>query len=231
MPDLSACNLYIDCVKHQIQTEDLIRFLVKEDENGCPALNIVTNSGGVPAGLATEITLQAVLSALNQNQDWEPRLVVDTGNSDQVVVQIIEYDQGTGVYTYIYKDVNGAPYVPVGPIEYINPDALLSLINAQLVSLNAKDFATEATLSSVDSKISDGVVYSNIDISGVASTVIGANTVKSVELIVIEGIVTLGNIAFPEGTWPINAKMQGLITNALDFNASASNEAYLQTLS
>ena len=231
MPDFSACSLYIDCTNNsEMSVDQLFVALVKEDDNGCPALNIVTDAGGAPAGIATEVTLQAVLTAVNQHQDWEPRLVIDQGNGDQVVCQIIEYDEQTTTYSYIYKDVNGAPYVPTGPIKYINPEALLTLIQAELVALNTNDFATELTLDAIKDDIELGVAYSNSDISGVASTIIAANTVKSVELIVIEGVVTLDNIAFPVGTFPINAKMQGKITNALDFDASGSLEAYLQIL-
>ena len=67
--DLEPCNLYIDCTNAQIQTEDLFRFLVKVDENGCPAINVVTQGGDGPVGLATEATLQQVLNVLQEIDD------------------------------------------------------------------------------------------------------------------------------------------------------------------
>jgi hypothetical protein len=71
---------------------------------------------GPPGSLATEATLVSVLNAIvASDQDIEILLVRDTGNGDQVVQQITNYETGTPVVTY--KDVNGAVYVPVGPLE------------------------------------------------------------------------------------------------------------------
>jgi hypothetical protein len=76
-----------------------------------------------PGGLATETTLVSVLNAIvAADQDIEILLVRDTGNGDQVVQQITNYETGTPVVTY--KDVNGNVYVPVGPLEYLDPSAV-----------------------------------------------------------------------------------------------------------
>jgi hypothetical protein len=84
--------------------------------------------------LATEATLVSVLNAIiASDQDIEILLVRDTGNSDEVVQQITNYETGTPVVTY--KDVNGVAYVPVGPLEYLDPSAVLNLILAEITAI------------------------------------------------------------------------------------------------
>lgn len=119
---------------------------------------LYTISGGVaPAGgLATEATLISVLNAIvASDQDIEILLVRDTGNSDEVVQQITDYT--TGVPTVTYKDVNGAAYVPVGPLEYLDPSGVLNLMLAEILAqgltLDAIDANTdgiEALLTAID---------------------------------------------------------------------------------
>jgi hypothetical protein len=88
------------------------------------------------AGLATESTLISVLNAIvASDQDIEILLVRDTGNADQVVQQITDYQTGVPVVTY--KDVNGNPYVPVGPLEYIDPSGILNLMLTELINIDA----------------------------------------------------------------------------------------------
>jgi CII-binding regulator of phage lambda lysogenization HflD len=106
-----------------------------------------------PGGLATEATLNTLLNNLIASQDVEILLVRDTGNGDQVVQQIREYDEGTGVWNTRYEDVNGAAYVVVGPLVYIDPSGVLNLILTELQSLNLVDFATETTLAALSAKL------------------------------------------------------------------------------
>jgi len=234
MPDISTCGLYLDCTNDQMSAEQLFRILVKADTNGCPAINVVTQGAGggeIPAGIATETTLQAVLTALNQQQDFEPKLIIDQGNGDQVACQIIEFDEQTVTYNYIYKDVNGNPYVPVGPIKYINPEALLSLIQTELVALNAKDFATETTLAAIEAHFEPDVDITKVTISGAASTVVPGSTYYSVQLIVKSGSVTEGGIVYGPGVYTDTAPLKGTIATAYNFDASAAGtEAYLKLM-
>jgi len=125
--------------------------------------DLLASSGGPqpPGGWATESTLNSVLNSILATQDIEILLVRDTGNSDQVVQQIREYDQGTGTWITRYEDVSGAAYVPVGPLEYLDPSAVLNLMLSELLALNAggpllteatfaaEDFATELTLAGI----------------------------------------------------------------------------------
>jgi len=84
------------------------------------------------SGLAQEATLISVLNAIiTTQQDIEILLVRDTGNSDVVLQQITDYSGGAPVVTY--KDVNGNVVVPVGPLEYLDPAAVLNLILTELL--------------------------------------------------------------------------------------------------
>jgi hypothetical protein len=104
-------------------------------------------------------------------------LVRDKGNGDQIVQQIREYDETSQTWSTTYSDISGAAYTPVGPLEYLDPSAVLNLIltelldqgltlddielntddvatqttlQALLTAFNAEDFATEATLAVVE---------------------------------------------------------------------------------
>lgn len=80
--------------------------------------------------------LISILNAIvASDQDIEVLLVRDTGADDVVVQQIIDYTTGTPVYSY--KDVDGNAYVPVGPLEYLDPSAVLNLILTQVTALNS----------------------------------------------------------------------------------------------
>jgi hypothetical protein len=105
--------------------------------------DLVAASGG-PAG-ATEATLLSVLNAIvASDQDIEILLVRDTGDSDKVLQQITNYETGTPVV--IYKDVNGNVVVPVGPLEYLDPSAVLQLILADTTALATPSTSVATTL-------------------------------------------------------------------------------------
>ena len=112
---------------------------------------LYTISGGVsPAGgLATEATLISVLNAIvASDQDIEILLVRDTGNSDEVVQQITDYT--TGIPTVTYKDVNGAAYIPVGPLEYLDPSAVLNLMLSEMLDQGLTLDSVETLLTTID---------------------------------------------------------------------------------
>jgi len=106
---------------------------------------INTAVGGGGGGLATEATLISVLNAIiSTQQDVEILLVRDTGNGDLVVQQITDYSGGAPVVTY--KDVNGVVYVPVGPLEYLDPSAIQNLILVELITMATPVTAVSTTL-------------------------------------------------------------------------------------
>jgi hypothetical protein len=121
--------------------------------------------------------LTSILNATVAHQDMEILLVRDKGNGDQIVQQIREYDETSQTWSTTYSDISGAAYTPVGPLEYLDPSAVLNLIltelldqgltlddielntddvatqttlQALLTAFNAEDFATEATLAVVE---------------------------------------------------------------------------------
>jgi len=121
--------------------------------------------------------LTSILNATVAHQDMEILLVRDTGNGDQIVQQIREYDETSQTWSTTYSDISGAAYTPVGPLEYLDASAVLNLILAELIdqgltlddielntddvatqttlqalltAFNAEDFATEATLAVVE---------------------------------------------------------------------------------
>lgn len=116
----------------------------------------------VLATLATESTLVSVLNAIiAADQDLEILLVRDNGNGGIVVQQITNWE--TGVPVVSYRDVNGNPYIPVGPLEYLDPSAVLNLILTEILaqgitldsilldttSIASEDFATQTTLAAL----------------------------------------------------------------------------------
>jgi len=104
--------------------------------------------------------LTSLLNAIRDHQDMEILLIRDTGNADIIVQQIREYDETLQTWSTYYQDISGAPYVPVGPLEYLDASAVLALILAELLdqgltldsvltnttSIAAEDFATQTTL-------------------------------------------------------------------------------------
>lgn len=134
----------------------------------------ITTATGPTTGLATEATALNILNAIvASGQDVEVLLVRDTGDSDKVLQQITDYINNTTVY----KDVNGNIVVPVGPLEYLDPSAVLNLILTQLQVLNAggqllteatftaEDFATESTLGVVNTSLS--TINTNVQLGNV----------------------------------------------------------------
>lgn len=89
-----------------------------------------TSGGG---GSATEATLISLLAATVAGQDMEILLVRDIGNANQVVQQIREYDETTLTWSTSYQNVLGAVYVPVGPLVYLDPSAVLNLLLSELM--------------------------------------------------------------------------------------------------
>ena len=86
------------------------------------------------AGGATEATLLQILAATDNTKDFEMKLIKDTGAADIIVKEIKSLDQDTQVFTTTYEDASGAVYVPVGPLVYMDPEAVLSLVLAELIS-------------------------------------------------------------------------------------------------
>ena len=146
-------------------------------------INSWLTTAAIPPGGATEATLISVLNAINNTQqDIEILLVRDTGNGDVVLQQITDYSGGAPVITY--KDVNGNVVVPVGPLEYLDPSAVLQSMLTELLTLNTVDFATETTLGVVNTNlgtINTNVQLGNVVLSNLLTTLATEATLLDVE--------------------------------------------------
>lgn len=113
------------------------------------------------SGYASEGTLLSVLAALQNGQDFEQNLVIDTGGAGcpgncPTYFQVRIFNTDTHTFDPpIYYDVNGSVVTPVGPLEIVNPQYVLQNIQAYLASIDGKfnvnlsTLATEVTLASL----------------------------------------------------------------------------------
>jgi len=94
-----------------------------------------------PGGLATEATALSILAAIQNGRDFEQNLVIDTGGvgcpANCPTYSEIRIWNGTSFDPPVYYNAAGAVVVPVGPLEYVNPQFTLEDILQQLVAANA----------------------------------------------------------------------------------------------
>jgi len=96
-----------------------------------------------PGGLATEATLLQVLAALQNGQEFEQSLVIDLGGvgcpgNCPTYLEVRIFDTVTHTFDPpIYYNAAGAVVVPVGPLQYVNPQFVLENILTQVTAINA----------------------------------------------------------------------------------------------
>lgn len=102
---------------------------------------IAIGASGCCPTAATEATLSQVLTAVQQNKDFEQNMVVDKGGvgcpGNCPVYLEIRIWNGTGFTPPIYYNAAGAVVTPVGPLEYVNNSFVLNNILLQLTAINA----------------------------------------------------------------------------------------------
>ena len=121
---------------------------------------------GAAAG-ATESTLQSVLEAIQDGQDFESKLVVDDNGNGDTYIEVRIWNPDTQTWeTPLYYAAGSNTGVPLGslvsPIVYVNPSALLNTIATNTLGLatevtlasllsafNSEDFATQTTLAAL----------------------------------------------------------------------------------
>lgn len=131
-------------------------------------IRLLLNTSGGGGALATEATLLSVLNAIvASDQDIEILLVRDT--ITLIVYQQIT-DYTTGAPTVTYKDVNGTPFVPINPMEYLDPSAVMNLLLTEAL-------AQGVTLDSILVELSGSVKTFNL-IRAVAAGNIPAGTIS-----------------------------------------------------
>ena len=156
---------------------------------------------GAPAG-ATESTLQSVLEAIQDGQDFESKLVVDDNGNGDTYIEVRIWNPDTQTWeTPLYYAAGSNTGVLLGslvsPIVYVNPSALLNTIATNTLGLatevtlasllsafNSEDFATESTLGVVNtnlSTINTNVQLGNIILGNLLTTLATEATLLDVE--------------------------------------------------
>jgi hypothetical protein len=112
-------------------------------------------SGGTGAG-ATEATLQLVLSAIQDGQDFEAKIVVDDNGNGTTYLEVRIWNPDTQTWEtplyYLPGSNTGVPASSlVAPIIYINNGAVLAQIYTELLSQGVKltDITNELTTANV----------------------------------------------------------------------------------
>jgi hypothetical protein len=200
-----------------------------------------SDGSGGPGSGATEATLQALLTATQAHQDFEVKLVRDTGDGDKTLCEVMEYDEGTDTYTYTYKDVGGAVVVPVGPLEYLDPEAVLNLLLAEMQAITGTDGVAHGA-SQQGQRIlgTDGTNDQQIstDATGAVNVVLSGITGLATEttLALVNSNVQLGNITlnsllteFNNEDFATQTTLAALLTafNAEDFASQTTLAALL----
>jgi len=133
-------------------------------------LNVASNS----AYLSTELTSLSILSAVQQQSDYETKLVVD--NLDVTYLEIRIWNSSTGAFnppTYYLPNSN-IPSIPTPPLSYINPNTFLSLIVSNTTDINLEDTQqlvltavtnTQTILTNINNKLVSGTDIGDITIN------------------------------------------------------------------
>ena len=141
--------------------------------------------------------LNSILAANVAQQDMEILLVRDTGNLDQVVQQIREYDETTQTWSTSYEDVSGAVYVPVGPLEYLDPSAVLSVLLAESldqgltlddIESNTATLSTQVLTPGISRPTTSGTIAAGFNSISITNVGAADGTVDGVDLKVGEGV-------------------------------------------
>jgi hypothetical protein len=114
-----------------------------------------TLGGGGGGGLATEVTLQSVLSAIQDGQDFEAKIVVDNNGNGTTYLEVRIWNPDTQTWEaplyYLPGSNVGVPAGSLTPaIVYVNPAALQAQILAAIQAQGTVPQATEATLSTIE---------------------------------------------------------------------------------
>ena len=167
---------------------------------------ISVNSNG--AYLSTELTSLSILSTLQQQSDYEAKLVVD--NLDVTYLEVRIWNSSTGAFnppTYYLPNSN-TPSTPTPPLSYINPNTFLSLIVSNTTDINLEDTQqlvltavtnTQTILTNINNKLVSGTDIGDVTINNGA----GASAVNIQDggnSITVDGTVT----TVPSGIQNVN---------------------------
>jgi len=168
---------------------------------------------------ATEATLQLVLTALQNGQDYEAKLVrdSDTPEVNWLEVRIFNVTTGTFDPPVYYLAGTNTVGAPVLPVVYIDPTTLLSTI-----AINTTGLATQATLASLLALFTATVRINNIVVTSAAGTIPAGTVVGSVFNEGIANGTFLGQTIPPGVTIPIPKANQGDTYGAMAYDGSGT---------
>lgn len=185
---------------------------------------------------ATEITLLAVLAALQNGQEFEQNIVIDLGGvGTPTYLQIRIFDSVTHTFAApIYYTASGVVVVPVGPLELVNPQLVLNNILTQVTAINADldvslstrasevTLLTRATETTLSTRASEATLLSlNNKFTGVTRTPSYIQAVAVGTVAAGARTVSVYNSGTTSGVWlgtPIQPGVQ------LSFNAGGEDD-------
>jgi hypothetical protein len=167
--------------------------------------------GGCPCpSNAQESTLQQVLNALQNGQEFEQALVMDLGGAGcpgncPTYIQVRVWDTVNHVFgPPTYYNAAGAVVVPVGPLQFVNPQYVLESMLAQLTAINAdldvalSTRASEATLALLNSNTVLGNLTLNSINAGIPAA-LGQTTMANSMPVTIANDQSAVPISLPTG--------------------------------
>lgn len=251
---------------------------------------LVTLINAQSSGLATEGTLQSVLTAIQNGTDYEAKLVVDSNDDTWLEVRIWNTGSQTFDPPIYYAAGSNIVGIPVAPITYINPTTLLSQIasnttgisleatqlsvltelqslnvtagnlateatllalstwittnaateatlNSLLTAFNTTDFATETTLSSVDTTITNAyteLLNQGLTLDDIETALNTLNSIAATE-ITLQSLLTelqsvnlnIGNLSEEATQLLVLAALNTVISNTTGLSTEASLSALL----
>jgi hypothetical protein len=137
--------------------------------NNLKVLNdVLTTVSASGTTLAQESTLLSVLNAIvASDQDIEILLVRDTVTLI-VYQQITNYETGVPVVTY--QAVDGTPFVPTNPMEYLDPSAVLNLMLTEALNQGITLDNVETLLTTIDTVLDN--IKTNTDDNATETTLV-----------------------------------------------------------
>jgi hypothetical protein len=155
--------------------------------------------------LATELTLSSILSAVQQQTDYETKLVVDSLGVTYLEVRTWNSSSGTFNPPTYYLPNSNTPATPTPPLEYINPNTFLSLIVSNTTDINLEDTQqlvltavtnSELLLNDINNKLVDGNDIGDVTINN-GSGVLAVNIQDGGNSITVDAIdLDIRNLVF-----------------------------------
>ena len=141
--------------------------------------------------LATEPTLLSILSAIQQETEFETKLVIDSLDVTYLEVRTWNTSSGTFNPPTYYLPNSNVQQTPTPPLTYINPNSYLSLVVSNTMGINLEETQqliltgvtnNEILLNNINNKLVDGTDIGDVSInngSGVSAVNIqdGGNSI------------------------------------------------------